>query len=307
MQINPSRRIFIKNSAIALAGTAVLPGYILAQQKKIQRLGIQLYTVRDAMKADPRGTLTRLNKVGVSHVEHANYIDRKFYGYTAKEFKKVLSDVELLMPSGHVVMTAQDWDAPKRSFTDKWKYTVDDAAEVGQRYLISPWLDEALRTDLDALKRFMEQFNKCGELCASHGMKFGYHNHNFEFNTMVGGIKLYDYILQNTEQSLVAQQMDIGNMYGAGGIALDYINKYPGRFELMHVKDEIKSVGKGDLGDGYESTILGKGLLPLKAILKAAGKTGKTSVFIIEQEAYQGLNPVDCLKMDLEVMKKLGY
>jgi sugar phosphate isomerase/epimerase len=270
-------------------------------------LGVQLYTVRDAMKADPKGTLKRLNKVGVSHVEHANYVDRKFYGYTAKEFKKILSETELLMPSGHVVMTAQDWDSGKNSFTDKWKFTIDDAAAVGQRYLISPWLDEALRTDTDALKRFMDQFNKCGELCMAHGLKFGYHNHNFEFSTMVGEMKLYDYILQNTEPSLVAQQLDIGNMYGSGGIALDYINKYPGRFELMHVKDEIKSAGKGDLGDGYESTILGKGLLPLKAILKAAGKTGKTSVFIIEQEAYQGLDSVDCVKMDWEVMQKWGY
>ena len=302
-----SRRTFIKNSAIALAGTAVLPDYILARQKKIERLGVQLYTVRDAMKADPKGTLRRLSKVGVSHVEHANYIDRKFYGYSAKEFKKALSDVNLLMPSGHSVMTAQDWDTARRAFTDKWKYTVADAAEVGQRYLISPWLDEALRSDLEGLKRFMEQFNKCGELCASHGIKFGYHNHNFEFNTIVGGVRLYDYILQNTEPSLVAQQMDIGNMYGTGGVALEYINKYPGRFELMHVKDEIKSVGKGDLGDGFESTILGKGLLPLKSILKAAAKTGKTSVFIIEQETYQGLDPVDCVKMNCDVMQKWGY
>jgi sugar phosphate isomerase/epimerase len=305
--MNESRRTFIKNSTVTVAGAALLPGYLFAQQKKIQRLGVQLYTVRDAMKASPLVTLKRLNAVGASHVEHANYIDRKFYGYTAKEFKKILNEVELLMPSGHVVMTAQDWDAAKGSFTDKWKYTIEDAAEVGQRYLISPWLDESLRTDLDGLKRFMEQFNKCGDLCIAHGLKFGYHNHNFEFNTMVGQVKLYDYILQNTEPSLVSQQLDIGNMYSTGGMALDYIKRYPGRFELMHVKDEIKSSGKGDLGDGYESTILGKGLLPVKDILKAARKTGKTSLFIVEQESYQGMDPVECVKIDLQLMQKWGY
>jgi sugar phosphate isomerase/epimerase len=211
------------------------------------------------------------------------------------------------MPSGHTVMTAQDWDSSKGDFTDKWKYTIEDAAAVGQRYVISPWLDEALRTDLEGLKHFMEQFNKCGELCKTQGMKFGYHNHNFEFSTMVGQIRLYDFILQNTDADLVAQQMDIGNMFGTGASALAYIEKYPGRFELMHVKDEVKSAGKGEMNDEYDSTILGKGIMPVKDIVKGARKTGGTSQFIIEQESYQGIDPVDCVKIDLQTMKKWGY
>jgi len=173
--------------------------------------------------------------------------------------------------------------------------------------VISPWLDERLRADTDGLKRFMDQFNKCGELCKKSGMKFGYHNHNFEFNTMVEGMKLYDFILKNTDPNLVAQQMDVGNMYSTGGFALDYIEKYPGRFELLHVKDEIKSSAKGDLDDGYESTILGKGILPVKDIVKTARKKGGTSQFIIEQESYQGMDPVDCVKIDLQIMKKWGF
>ncbi len=305
--MDSSRRVFIKNSALAIAGAALLPNHLFAEPKKLLRLGVQLYTVRDAMQINVIDTLKKLYDVGVRHVEHANYVNRKFYGYSAKNFKDVLNDLDLQMPSGHTVMTVQDWDSLKNDFTDKWKYTIDDAVAVGQRYLINPWLDEALRTDLDGLKRMMDQFNKCGELCKSHGLKFGYHNHNFEFNTMVGQIKLYDYILQNTDPALVAQQLDIGNMFGTGGLALDYIKKYPGRFELMHVKDEIKVAGKGDLGDGYESTILGKGILPLKDILKEAKKVGGTSQFIVEQESYQGLNPVDCVKIDLQTMIKWGF
>ena len=143
--------------------------------------------------------------MGYLHVEHANYVNRKFYGYTAKEFKKLLGDLALQMPSGHTVMTAHDWDTSKNDFTDKWKYTIEDAAEAGQRYVISPWLDESLRHDMDGLKRFMEQFNKCGELCKKSGMKFGYHNHNFEFSTKVGDSDLYDFILKNTDPELVAR------------------------------------------------------------------------------------------------------
>jgi sugar phosphate isomerase/epimerase len=304
--MNNSRRDFIKTSAVAVAGAALMPNHLFAESKKIERLGLQLYSVRDAMKTDPSGSLKKLADMGYIHVEHANYVDRKFYGYSAKEFKKLLNDLSLLMPSGHTVMVAQDWDTAKGDFTDKWKYTIEDAATVGQRYVISPWLDESLRKDMDGLKRFMDQFNKCGELCKKSGMTFGYHNHNFEFSTKEGDITLYDFILANTDPSLVAQQMDIGNMLGAGGVALDLLKKYPGRFELMHVKDEIKSdTGQGM--DGYDSTILGAGVMPVKEIVKAARKMGGTSQFIIEQESYQGKDPFDCVKSDLQIMKKWGF
>jgi len=289
-----------------VAGAALMPESLFAKPKKIERLGLQLYSVRDAMGKDPAGSLKKLADMGWVHVEHANYVNRKFYGYTPKDFKKLLADLALQMPSGHTVMTAHDWDAAKNDFTDKWKYTIEDAAEVGQRYVISPWLDDALRTDMDALKAFMVQMNKCGELCKAHGMTFGYHNHNFEFKTKIGDGTLYDYILTNTDPSLVAQQMDVGNMLGAGGIALDLLKKYPGRFELMHVKDEINSdTGQGM--DGYDSTILGEGIMPVKDIVKEARKIGGTSQFIVEQESYQGKDPFDCVKIDLQVMKKWGF
>ena len=304
--MDTSRRDFIRNTTLVVAGATLLPNDIFASPKKIERIGIQLYSVREAMMKDAMGSLKKIADMGYIHVEHANYINRKFYGYTAKEFKKILSDMALQMPSGHTVMTAHDWDATKNDFTDKWKYTIDDAAEVGQRYVISPWLDEGLRKDMDGLKRFMEQFNKCGELCKKSGMTFGYHNHNFEFSTRIGDINLYDFILKNTDPTLVAQQMDVGNMLGAGGVALDLLKKYPGRFELMHVKDEIKSeTGQGM--DGYDSTILGKGIMPVKEIVKTARKMGGTSQFIIEQESYQGMDPFDCVKIDLQTMKKWGF
>ena len=301
-----SRRDFLKNTALVVAGSALLPNDLFAAPKKIERVGIQLYSVRDAMGKDPKGSLEKLAAMGYIHVEHANYINRKFYGYTPKDFKKLLADNSQQMPSGHTVMTANDWDDTKKDFTDKWKYTIEDAAEVGQRFVISPWLDDALRHDMDKLKKTMDQFNKCGELCKKSGMKFGYHNHNFEFSTKIGDGTLYDYILANTDPSLVAQQMDMGNMLGAGGIALDLLKKYPGRFELMHVKDEIKST-TGQGMDGYDSTILGTGVMPVKDIVRQARKTGNTSWFIIEQESYQGKDPFDCVKIDLQTMKKWGF
>ena len=300
-----SRRTFLKTSALAFASTKLLSNELFTGMKPKRIVGIQLYSVREDMTKDPLGTLKQLAGMGYKNVEHANYVNRKFYGYSASEFKKILNDLDLKMRSGHTVMSKQHWDDAKKDFTDAWKYTVDDAATVGQQYVISPWLEDSLRKNMEDLKRYMDVFNKSGELCKKSGMKFGYHNHDFEFNTSLNNMKLYDIILQNTDPALVAQQLDIGNMYGAGGRALDIIKQYPGRFESMHVKDEIKSA-KGEMG-GYESTILGMGVIPVKEVVDLGKKIGGTRHFIIEQESYQGKTPLECAKEDLRIMKKWGY
>ena len=306
--MNTSRRKFVTQSTLAIAGFSLLKSKTFATPFASDHItGIQLYSVRDDMSKDPSGTLKQVSAMGYHYVEHANYKDRKFYGYTPTEFKKLLDDLNLQMRSGHTVMSAQHWDDSKNDFTDVWKNTVADAATVGQEFVISPWLDEALRTDIDKLKKFMDVFNKSGELCKQYNMKFGYHNHDFEIVTKVGDENLYDFIIKNTDPNLVIQQMDIGNMYGNGGRAIDIMKKYPGRFISMHVKDEIKSTKSEMGGEPYESTILGKGVLDVKGIIDYGKKNGGTKHFIIEQESYQGMAPLDCAKEDLAVMKKWRY
>ncbi|HTN07027.1 sugar phosphate isomerase/epimerase [Agriterribacter sp.] len=298
-----SRRSFLKKTALALAGTTVLSNELFAAKNPKELTGVQLYSIRDDMNKDPLGSLKQLAQMGYKNVEHANYGNRKFYGYGASEFKKILGDLGLKMPSGHTVISKKHWDEDKKDFTDEWKMTVEDAATVGQQFVISPWLDDYYRKTYDDLKRYMEVFNKCGELCKKSGMKFGYHNHDFEFSQKLNGITVFDILLQNTDPSLVIQQLDIGNMYNAGAKALDVMKKYPGRFESMHVKDEIKSTAGHD---PYESTILGKGVIPVKEIIDLGRKSG-TKHFIIEQESYQGKTPMECVKEDLAIMKKWGY
>jgi sugar phosphate isomerase/epimerase len=298
-----SRRSFIQNSAILLAGTALLSKTAFAAIKPSEIVGIQLYSVRDDMKKDPIGTLTQLAKIGYKHVEHANYIDRKFYGYPAKEFKKILDDLGLKMPSGHTVMGKDHWDASKKDFTDAWKHTVEDAAYMGQKYVISPWMDESMRKTYDDLVRYLDVFNLSGELCQKSGMKFGYHNHWAEFTEKLNGMKLFDIMMQKLDVNKVIMQLDIGNMYIGGAKALDVIGQYPGKFELIHVKDEIAV----NTAEKFESAILGKGILPVKEVIDLCRKSGGTKVFIIEQESYQGKAPLACVKEDFEVMKKWGY
>jgi sugar phosphate isomerase/epimerase len=306
--MSTSRRDFLKSGALAVTGLTFMPQYLFAEKfKKEKILGLQLYTVRDDMHKDPAETLKQLSAIGYQYVEHAGYANRKFYGYAAKEFRKLLDSLNLKMISGHVSFGLKDWDLAKKDFTDEWKYTVDDALVAGQKFIINPWMDESVRKEQDTLMKLLELFNRCGTYCKKRGLQFGYHNHDFEFNTFFNKKRLYDIILANTNPSLVAQQLDIGNMYGVGGRAMQVLKQYPGRFRLMHVKDEIKIGGNGEMGDGYESTILGKGLLPVKEIIDTAFKSGGTQYFIIEQESYQGKTPVDCSKEDFIQMKKWGF
>jgi len=298
-----TRRDFLKKSALAIAGTSLAAKSIMAAAKPKQTVGVQLYCVRDEMKQDPLGSLKQLAEMGYKNVEHANYIDRKFYGWSAPEFKKVLNDLDLKMPSGHTVLGKQHWDEGKKEFTDLWKYTVEDAATMGQEFVVSPWLDESIRKDYDSFMRFLEVFNKSGELCQQSGMKFGYHNHDFEFSEKLNGQIMFDLIMNNTDPDKVVLQLDMGNMYIAGAKAMDILNKFPGRFDTIHVKDMIKS----DDAHGFESTILGEGLIGTKEVTDLSKKKGGTYLFIIEQESYQDKTPMACMKEDLAIINKWGY
>src|SRR5689334_21167505 len=118
-----SRRAFVKQTAFATASAALFSNSLFAPgtPKPATLTGVQLYSVRDDMKLDPLGTLTKLTAMRYNTVEHANYIDRKFYGWSAKDFRKVLDDLGLVMPSGHTVLNKQHWDERKKEFADVWK------------------------------------------------------------------------------------------------------------------------------------------------------------------------------------------
>jgi len=291
---------------MAIAAAAILPHSSCTSATKGKKgiVGVQLYSVRDDMMNDPLGSLKKVAEMGYKYVEHANYVDGKFYGYAPAEFRKILDDTGLNMISGHTVMGREHWDETKNDFSDSWKKLVDDAAVLGQKYVTSPSMDDSMRSNYDDFKHYMDIFNKCGELCQKSGMKFGYHNHDFEFSEKLNDEKLFDIMMKSMDPDKVVVQLDIGNLYNGGAVALDVVKQYPGRFENIHVKDEILSTG-GE--EKYESTIIGTGIVNAKEVVDLATKIGGTQVYIIEQESYQGKTPMECIKEDLEVMKKWGY
>lgn len=294
------RRTFVRTGALALTGTAVFGNTFCSSSKQTGLTGLQLYSVRDDMSADPQGTLSKLAEMGYIYVEHAGYADRLFYGYAPAEFRKILDDRGLKMVSGHVEFVNRDWDRALSDFSDRWKYTVEDAASLGQKYVVTPWLEESIRASYDEFRYFMDVYNRCGELCKKYGMKFGYHNHDFEFSQKYDGRSLFDIMMESIDPELVVVQLDTGNLFNGGAVALDVVNRYPGRFENVHVKDVIEIGGK------FESTIIGEGVASVREVLDNIRKTGGAEVVIIEQESYQDKTPLECARKNLEIIKTWG-
>lgn len=298
-----NRRTFVKTGALAVAGTAVMGSTFCSSVEKGGVSGLQLYSIRDDMRADPVGSLKMLAAMGYEHVEHAGYSDRMFYGFQAAEFRKILDDLGLKMVSGHVEFVSRDWDRDLADFSDRWKYTVEDAAIVGQDYVVTPWLEESIRAGYDEFRYFMDVYNRCGEMCRRSGMKFGYHNHDFEFSQKFDGKSLFDIMMDSIDPEMVVVQLDTGNLYGGGAVAMDVVNRYPGRFENVHVKDVLPADGEGR----FESTIIGEGIADVRNVLDQIRKTGGAQTVIIEQESYQEKTPMECARENLRILRNWGY
>src|ERR1700744_3426696 len=116
-----TRRAFLKNTALAIPAVTLLPSETWAAFKKKRMVGIQLYSVREAMGKDPAGSLKKIADMGYVYVEHANYVNGKFYGYAPKDFRALLDGLGLKMHSGHTAFGPAGWDGGKKDFSDSWK------------------------------------------------------------------------------------------------------------------------------------------------------------------------------------------
>ncbi len=250
------------------------------------------------MKKDPVGTLKAVAKVGYKEVEHADYRDRKFYGFSAPEFKKNLKDAELTMPSSHTIFHKAYWLEAQNDVTDAWKQTIEDALTVGQEYLISPWFEWDL-TQPDEMKRGVAAYERSGEICRAAGLRFGFHNHKVEFENNYADQPIYEYMLRNWSLANICQQLDTCNMAIAGADPMYWLRRYPHQFESLHVKD--RAPGK------EESTLLGTGSLDMEEILAFAKKHTPVKYWIIEQESYGSRTPLEAVSYDLRRFKDYGF
>lgn len=277
------RRDFLRNMGVLAAGSVLLPSFTKFAPKKIKDSGIQLYTFRREMTADPRGTLKVIADLGIKQIESAASNKGLYYGLKPAEMKQICKDLGMTVRSGHC------------SINGNWQNTIEQAAEAGQEYLICSSMPINGQT-VDNYKRVAERFNQAGEECKKMGVKFGYHNHDMEF-AIDNGEVLYDVMLKNTDPKLVYMEMDLGWVVAAGKDPFHYFKTYGPRFPLWHLKDMVKE------GKGYHSTEFGNGSLDVVGILKHAKDSG-LKYFFIEQEEYP-VSPLESMKINMAFLDKL--
>jgi sugar phosphate isomerase/epimerase len=273
-----NRRSFLQTSLAAAAASAI-PGPVLAQ-RKLGTIGLQLYSVRDLMKADFSGTLQKVAAIGFREVEFAGLFEQ-----APKTVRGLLDKVGLTAPASHVDWTTVETRLPE---------TLEAARILGHRFLIVPWIGEAERKQPDIWKKAADLFNKAGKESQKAGIQFAYHQHGFEFvpSAALGGRMPYDYLLENTDPALVKMELDICWTVAAEQDPVAYFNRYPGRFPLVHVKDWLKdgkdaSAYAGALGPGTKFTgqmaNVGSGSIDWKRIFAQADRGG-VQHFIVEHD-----------------------
>lgn len=262
------RRVFLGS----LAAATVLPRLKLVSldplyRTRIAKVGIQLYTVRDLMKADFEGTLAKVAQTGYREVEFAGYFD-----HTPQQVRAVLDKNGLVAPSCHV-----GWE---NTADDKWAATLETVKAVGHQYVVCAWIPEESRgKTADDWKRIGDRFNKAGQAAQAAGVQFAYHNHNFEFVPLADKQVPYDLLLAGTDPKLVQLEIDLFWITFAGADPVAYFMKNLGRVPMVHVKDMIKKPTP-DAKPEQVMVDVGKGSIDWKAIFAHSGHAGIQHYFV---------------------------
>ena len=276
-----TRREFLIKSGLFTTGTFLLPSFALPSENT-PAYGVQLYSFRDEMAKDAKGTLEKIAGIGLKKIESARSSKGLYYGLSPKEMKDTCDALGMKLTSGHVALDAN------------FQQTMEQAVASGQEYVICSSMPSKGQTVAN-YKKVAEEFNKAGEACNKLGLKFGYHNHEYEFESENGEI-LYDVLMDNTQADLVHMELDLGWVIVGGKDPLDYFKKYPGRFPLWHLKD-MNMTKK-------ESTEFGEGALDIAVMMANQEASGVKHIFI-EQEEYAS-TPLESMKHNMEFLKGIN-
>ena len=242
----------------ALPGAAVVAGGLPrlgrvwpgAASQVPSAIGVQLYTVRAVMASDPDGTLAAIAAIGYAEVELAG-----LYGMSAREMKARLDAVGLAATSSHHSV---------EEVRGSWAATLEAAVALGQRLVVVPSIPVAER-DGEALRRIADDFNRAGDAARAAGLRFGYHNHDWEMRPGTDGVRPIDLLLDRTEPELVDWQMDIFWTVHGGADPMAELDARTGRVTSVHVKDRTAA---GEMAD------VGAGVIDFRTVLARAGELG---------------------------------
>jgi sugar phosphate isomerase/epimerase len=332
-----TRRHFLRDASALALGGLVLPQLSRSEQllagivpDATWPIGIQVFTLFRQMNEDPKGTLEKVAAVGYKEIETAFNTRGGYYGYSAKEFRKIVSDLGMTWRAHHAggapfrprpaavaspaasgppagagqapaaAQTPAGGQRPAMDFSkmppmlnlrDNYQQLVDEAAEGGLSYLVCASTPVAT---LDEIKKSIEVFQKTGEAAKKAGIGFAYHNHSTEFDPVEGAKTPYELILSQTDKDLVKMELDLAWAYKAGKDPIALFNEQPGRFPLWHVKD---------MKDDHKTiTEVGHGSVDFKRTFSAA-KTAGLKYFFVEQDMAPG--GIDSITTSYNNLKKL--
>ena len=304
MKTTRSRREFLRLSAAGTVGAMVLGHYSCktkgtgateteAADPRTFGVGLQLYTIRDAMGTDVQGSLKKVSDMGYKYLELASYADGKFYGYEPAEFRKMVEDLGMEILSSHTKVEE------KGITLENAQKMAEDHAKLGTKYCVQPWIVEEARTTIASYQKMAADWNQVGEIMKEHDIRFGYHNHNFEFDVVEGKIPYYDVFMVELEKDLVTMEIDIFWATKAGQDPVEMFNKYPGRFELFHMKDMFTREEPYFTTEGVDDFApVGAGVIDFKKILEAKDVAGM-KYMIVEQDSTKDGKPFDAIQTSI--------
>lgn len=282
--------------ALMLGCSAIVTLFSFNNRDKGNFGGINLYTLREELKENPKETLIKVRDLGYKNIEDAGYSDGRFYGMTPEEYKTFLHKIGLIPISSHQGgITYENADA-----------TIRDIKIVGHKYLVVPIPPMGMFTFNSETKKMgmsgsaenlAEILNTLGKKCNEAGLKLLYHNHDFEFVKDENGFVIMDYLLENTDPRWVNFEIDLYWTVKAGADPLTYFEKYPGRFKAWHLKDMDE---KGRFAP------VGKGKLDFAKYLSKKKMAGMKYYYVEQDMTFEGMTPLEAIKISHEAIKKLG-
>ncbi|WP_427872589.1 sugar phosphate isomerase/epimerase family protein [Flavobacterium sp. MMS24-S5] len=285
-----SRRNFIVTTGLAATAVLASPSFAFSMNKK--EIGLQLYTLREELPKDVKGTLEKVAQAGFTNVETYGFsIKDQFWGLTPKELKKILDDNGLKAVSGHYNLGSFLYDGN----TEELIASIKAAKILKSEFLTVPWVDEPFRRNIEDYKKIATRVNEAAKMCKSAGLKLAYHNHDFEFQKH-DGVTGYEILLKETDKDLVFFELDLYWVIHSGNDPLKLFKENPGRFKMWHVKDKDKI--NNDL-----NTEVGSGTIDFKPIFKEVKQSGMVH-FFVEQENNFASNSFESIKTSCDFISK---
>jgi sugar phosphate isomerase/epimerase len=302
MKTKSSRREFLRVSATGALGAFFISktdwkplgfpdGDLPVKDPKSFGIGLQLYTIREAMQSDAPGSLKKVSDIGYKYVELADYNNRKFYGYEPSEFKKLVNDLGMEILSSHAGF------GPKGISLDDANKMAEDHAKLGAKYCMQPFVNDADRT-IQNYHNMVAEMNKVGKVMKEHGIIYGYHNHNFEFENINGIVPYFDIFMKDLDKKLTTMELDLFWATKAGQDPVQLFKKYPKRFQLFHMKDMYTKEAPFFKTVSNDFAPVGEGVIDFKRIL-AAKKTAGMKYMIVEQDSTKDGKPFDAIQTSL--------